>query len=207
MSSFSEKPVEALSDQLTASVDLTNTPTGPAADITAMVFRYRPSLKALAASLLPEDLKSRVDDSDLVQETLLKAVAQADQIRATCPQQLEAWLRETLINSIRDCIRYHGRQQRAVTREQFLPLESLRSTDPSASEQIRKQETRERVLQMVRELPEDYQTVLLLRQQMDLTFPEIGERMQRSPDAVRMLWGRALVALGEKLTAVQDNSH
>ena len=173
-------------------------------DIAAMVFSYRPSLKAIAASLLPEHLKSRVDDSDLVQETLLKAVAQADQIRATYPEQLEAWLKETLVNSVRDCIKFHGRQQRTISREQFLPLESLCSTDPSASELFRKQETKEIVLNAVNDMPEDYRTVLLLRQQMDLTFPEIGERMKRSPEAVRMLWGRALIALGEKLNRVKD---
>jgi len=173
-------------------------------DIAAMVFSYRPSLKAIAAGLLPDHLKSRVDDSDLVQETLLKAVAQADQIRATYPEQLEAWLKETLVNSVRDCIKFHSRQQRSVSKEQFLPLESVRSTDPSASEQVRRAETREIVLNAVTELPDDYRTVLLLRQQMDLTFPEIGERMQRSPEAVRMLWARALVALGDKLNTVKD---
>jgi RNA polymerase sigma-70 factor (ECF subfamily) len=176
----------------------------PSLDIAAVVFSFRPSLKAIAAGLLPDHLKSRVDDSDLVQETLLKAVAQADQIRATQPEQLEAWLKETLVNSVRDCIKFHSRQQRSVSKEQFLPLESLRSTDPSASEQVRKAETNEIVLQAVMGLPDDYRTLLLLRQQMDLTFPEIGERMQRTPEAVRMLWARALVALGDKLNAMKD---
>jgi RNA polymerase sigma-70 factor (ECF subfamily) len=169
-----------------------------------MVFSYRPSVKAIAASLLPEHLKSRVDDSDLVQDTLLKAVTNADQIRATHPEQLEAWLKETLVNSVRDCIKFHSRQQRSVSKEQFLPLETVRSTDLSASEQISKAETNEIVLQAVMGLADDYRTVLLLRQQMDLTFPEIGERMQRTPEAVRMLWARALVALGDKLKAVKD---
>jgi RNA polymerase sigma-70 factor (ECF subfamily) len=203
VSSYSEKPVGELESPVAASQESSNTAIGGQADIAAMVFSYRPSLKAIAASLLPEHLKSRVDDSDLVQETLLKAVAQADQIRATCPEQLEAWLKETLVNSVRDCIKFHGRQQRTISREEFLPLESLCSSDPSASEQIRKQETKEIVLSAVMDMPDDYRTVLLLRQQMDLTFPEIGERMKRTPEAARMLWGRALVALGEKLNRVK----
>lgn len=204
MSSYSHKPVGELADSDPAAVASGMTQIGGPAQIAAMVAACRPSLKAIAASLLPDHLKSRVDDSDLVQETLLKAVAQADQIRATCPAQVEAWLREILINSIRDCIKFHGRQQRSISREQFLPLDPVRATDPSASEQVRKAETREIILNAVTELPDDYRTVLLLRQQLDLTFPEIGERMQRSPDAVRMLWARALVALGEKLKAVRD---
>jgi hypothetical protein len=51
------------------------------------------------------------------QESLLKAVAQADQIRAIYPKQLEAWLKETLVNSVRDCIKFHSRQQRTISRE------------------------------------------------------------------------------------------
>ncbi len=204
VSSYSEKPVGDVESSLAASESMATGPVGGQEDIVALVFNYRPSLKAIAATLLPDHLKSRVDDSDLVQETLLKAVANADQIRAIHPEQLEAWLKETLVNSVRDCIKFHSRQQRSVSKEQFLPLESVRSTDPSASEQVRKTETNEIVLQAVMGLSDDYRTVLLLRQQMDLTFPEIGERMQRSPEAVRMLWGRALVALGDKLNAVKD---
>jgi RNA polymerase sigma-70 factor (ECF subfamily) len=203
MSSIHNEPSDESNLSVAASRDDAMVMVAPTLDIAAMVFSYRPSLKAIAAGLLPDHIKSRVDDSDLVQETLLKAVAQADQIRATCPEQLEAWLKETLLNSVRDCIKFHGRQQRAVSREHFLPLESLRSTDPSASEQIRKQETKEIVLSAVMDMPDDYRTVLLLRQQMDLTFPEIGERMKRTPEAARMLWGRALVALGEKLNRVK----
>lgn len=50
----------------------------------------------------------------------------------------------------------------------------------------------------VNELPEDCKTVILLRQQTDLNFGEIAEQMDRSSDAVRMLWGRAIMMLGEK---------
>lgn len=205
MSTKNKEPDLNLGDALPVSREGANLLNTRPEEMTAGVFSYRPSLKAIAATLLPKHLKSRVDDSDLVQETLLKAVAQADQIRANSPEQLEAWLRETLINSVRDCIRFHGRQQRSVSKEQFLPLETVRSTDPSASEQFRKEETNQIVLNAVMELPEDYRTVILLRQQMDLTFPEIAERMQRSADAVRMLWGRALVALSGRLDAANKD--
>jgi DNA-directed RNA polymerase specialized sigma24 family protein len=49
------------------------------------------------------------------------------------------------------------------------------------------------------QLPDHYQTVILLRQQEDLTFDEIGRRMDRQADGVRMLWGRAVLALGNAL--------
>jgi DNA-directed RNA polymerase specialized sigma24 family protein len=49
------------------------------------------------------------------------------------------------------------------------------------------------------ELPEELKTVILLRQQMDLSFVDIAERMQREVEGVQTLWSQALVVLGRKL--------
>ncbi len=58
---------------------------------------------------------------------------------------------------------------------------------------------REFLWKAVNALPEECKTVILLRQQMDLSFVEIADRMHRSPDDVRTLWGRSILMLGEKL--------
>lgn len=60
-------------------------------------------------------------------------------------------------------------------------------------------EAREFLWKAVNTLPEDSKTVILLRQQMDLSFVEIADRMHQSPDDVQMLWGRAILMLGKKL--------
>ncbi len=73
------------------------------------------------------------------------------------------------------------------------------ASGPTASEELRSTESRDLVWNAVSELSEDYRTVILLRQQMNLSFVDIADNMQRTPDAVRMLWGRAIVALGAKL--------
>jgi RNA polymerase sigma-70 factor (ECF subfamily) len=48
-------------------------------------------------------------------------------------------------------------------------------------------------------LPEDYRRVIALRHQEDLSFEEIGRLLQRSPDAARKLWARAIERLQEEL--------
>jgi len=203
MSSLHSEPDEMLSSNVAASQESMANCRVQTLDVAALALRYRPFLKAIAAAELPEHLKSREDDSDLVQETLLKATREAHQFRGSTVQELESWLRETLLNQIKDCIRFHGRQQRNVGREIAVPVNSVSADDPSASERVRKAEAKELTQQALKELPEEYRKVLLLRQQMDLTFVEIAEHMQRSPDAVRMLWGRAILALGEKLKSLR----
>jgi RNA polymerase sigma-70 factor (ECF subfamily) len=172
-------------------------------DVAAIALRYRPFLKAIAASEFPDSLKPREDDSDLVQEALLKATQQADQFRGTSEPELTAWLREILLNLVHDRIRYHHRLQRSIENEVLFPLESVAAVDATVSEQIRQAEARDLTQRALSELPEDYRNVLLLRQQMGLTFVEIADHLQRSPDAVRMLWGRAILLLGRKLRSLR----
>jgi RNA polymerase sigma-70 factor (ECF subfamily) len=203
MSSLPVEPDHLLTSNVPAAQVAVADYRGLMLDAAALALKYRPFLKAIAAAEFPDHLQSRIDDSDLVQETLLKATRQVDQFRGSTEKELEAWLRETLLNQIRDSLRFHGRQQRDVGIEIAVPLSEIPTSDPTASEQVRKAEAKELIQRALSDLSEDYRTVLLLRQQNDLSFVEISDQMQRSPDAVRMLWGRAILVLGEKLKSLR----
>lgn len=168
-------------------------------DIGAMTLKFRGMLKRVAEQEFPESLRFRLDDSDLVQETLVRALRGADDFRGTTDLELQQWLREILKNQLIDSIRFHNRQQRDIARDFRDPLPELADDTQTPSQAVRQRESHERLWLTVAELPEDYRTVICLRQQMDLSFPEIGERMGKTADAARMLWGRALLMLGEKL--------
>ncbi len=168
-------------------------------DVESVVQKYRPYLKALANEQMPLELRSRQDDSDLVQEVLLRASRESVDFRGTSEAQLEAWLREILSNCVKDSVRHNRRQMRDIRLEQRQIHVGISDSEPSPSEQVRRRETDDLIWQAVERLSEDHRTIILLKQQKGLSFVEIGERMQRSPDAVRMLWSRALVALGEQL--------
>jgi RNA polymerase sigma-70 factor (ECF subfamily) len=203
MSSSPAEPGEMLTANANASQKSAADCRALTLDTAAMALKYRPFLKAIAAAEFPDHLQSRIDDSDLVQETLLRATQNIDQFRGNTEPELEAWLRESLLNQLRDCVRFHSRQQRDVAREFVATDYRVCCGDVTPSEQFRTMETQERLWKVVGELPDDYRTVILLRQQKDLTFVEIAEQMQRTPDAVRMLWGRAIIVLGEKLKSLK----
>ena len=203
MSSLPVEPDQALTTSVAAFHVAAANCRRPTLDVAALILQYRPFLKAIAAAEFPDNLQSRVDDSDLVQETLLKATRQADQFRGSTEAELESWLRETLLNQIRDCVKFNGRQQRDIRIEIPIASSIAAASDPAASEEVRKAETRDLVQKVVNELPDEYRTVILLRQQLDLSFVEMAEQMNRSPDAVRMLWARAILVLGEKLKSLK----
>lgn len=164
---------------------------------------HRPFLKRLAEKEVPAYILARFDSSDVVQETMLKAFHHFDQFVGQTDAEFIGWIRGILLNQIVDTIRHHNRQVRDMTRDRGMPqgLECEKSF--TASELLQKQEQRERLQEALKSMPESYQTVLFLRQEQNLSFPEIGLRMQRSTDAARMLWGRAVVML-TKITQSQD---
>ena len=51
----------------------------------------------------------------------------------------------------------------------------------------------------IAELPDDYRRVIELRSRENRTFQEIGCELNRSPDAARMLWFRAIESLRQAL--------
>ena len=53
-------------------------------------------------------------------------------------------------------------------------------------------------------IPEDYRRVVVWYQYDRLTFKEIGRRLERSAEAARKLWSRALIRLTEELGPAHD---
>jgi RNA polymerase sigma-70 factor (ECF subfamily) len=87
----------------------------------------RAYLKLLASSQVDTLLRQRIDASDLVQQSMLDAVARRDQFRGTTEGELLAWLRAILSNNLIDAFRHYGRAKRDVARNLSLDEEISQS--------------------------------------------------------------------------------
>jgi RNA polymerase sigma factor (sigma-70 family) len=73
--------------------------------------------------------------------------------------------------------------------------EQVDANDRSPSSQVSAGELGDRLRAAIGKLPSDERTVIELHYFQGKTYAQIGEQLNRTPEAVRKLWGRALVRL------------
>ena len=172
---------------------------------------YRRYVRLLARMQLGDRLQGKVDPSDLVQETFLRAHRAFGEFRGQSEADLIGWLRRILARTLANQLRHYQKAaKRNVALEQSidnaldhssqqLQLAVLeRGHSPSA--QARRREQAVLVADALEQLPEHYREVIVLRNFRDLPFPEVAHRMDRSVDSVMHLWPRALARLRQQLS-------
>ena len=73
--------------------------------------RLRDYLRLLARIQLGARPTTRIDPSDIVQQTLMEAFEKRDQFRGTTSEEHAAWLRKILARNVADALRAQGRAE------------------------------------------------------------------------------------------------
>jgi RNA polymerase sigma-70 factor (ECF subfamily) len=170
---------------------------------------YRNYLRLVARALIGQALRVRLDASDLVQETFLKAAREFGQFLGSSEPELTAWLRRILVNTLANQARHHRRQARDFHRQESLEAmldrssqavqQALATPSPSPSTHAVRREQAVLLADALEKLPADYREVFILRNLEHIPFDEVAARMGRSPGAARVLWKRAMDRLGQLL--------
>ncbi len=180
-----------------------------APDQGALLERYRDYLRLLARLQLPTQVQGKLDASDIVQQTLLRAFERLEQLRGQSEGEIAGWLRRILATTLANAIRDLGRQKRDAGLERSIEAALDRSSaclenwlaaeQSSPSEQAQRNE---QVLDLARglaELPETIREVVILRHCQGWTVEAIGQHLHRSRASVASLLRRGLKQLREFL--------
>lgn len=176
---------------------LTRARDGSEEDLSLLFARYGERLLSLIRLRMGPPLRARLESRDILQATLLKAFQDLDHFAGQGSTSFLAWLVRIAENEIRDQADFHRRQRRDVARETGLsaPQAALAARVRSALSQLLVGEERRRLESALESLSPEHREVIVLRRLMELSYPEIGERLGKSPDACRMLFARAMAAV------------
>ncbi len=164
----------------------------------------REYLRVLARVGLDPRLRAKLDESDVVQQTLLEAHRDWDQFRGSGAGERYAWLKQILARNLSNLLRDFTRAKRDVDRE-AVDASSHRlahwlasdQTDPAAA--LQREEETARVALALAALPENQREAVILRHWHDWPVAAIAEQLRATPDAVTGLLYRGLQALRRHL--------
>ncbi len=190
---------------------LTAAQAGSNSSLGQLLQSYQNYLNLLADEELGSAIKVKASASDLVQDSFLEAKRDFGQFTGQSTEEFQAWLRRLLLNNVANVIRsYQGTEKRDISREvpasRCDPDETgpLAGEDRTASSIVMKNELLDALQLAIQKLPGHYQDVIRWRNYDRASFEDIGTRLERSAEAARKLWVRALELLQQKLDASHE---
>ncbi len=181
---------------------MTSEPDLPSIDLE----KYRDYLRLLARMEMDPRLQAKLDPSDLVQETLLKAHQALGQFRFRSEEEVAAWLRKILVNALIDAVRQFGTAARDINLERSLEESASRleawlgAEHSSPSERAERNELLLRLAGALDRLPADQRMAVEWKHLRGESLEAIAREMNRSVTAVAGLLRRGIVRLHALLT-------
>jgi RNA polymerase sigma-70 factor (ECF subfamily) len=169
--------------------------------------RLRAYLRARAQEQLDGQLQVKVSPSDVVQETLLEAHRGFATFRGDTRVEFVMWVQGILNHRVQTAYRrYRGTTKRDIRREIGLhelgeskqPAE-IAMTHSSPSGNAIANEEQSRLDAALRQLSMRHEQVIRLRNELKLSFAEVGTALGCTEDAAQKLWSRAVKHLSRTL--------
>jgi RNA polymerase sigma-70 factor (ECF subfamily) len=171
---------------------------------------FRSYLLLLARMQLDPGPKNRIEPSDIVQQTLLEAHAKADQFQGD-DSALAAWLRQALVNNLRDAWRDLRRDKRDIRREQTMANAVAESSarlegmlvahQSSPSQRAVRNEELLRLADALTQLPEAQREAIVLHHLQGCSLSETARSLGKTDAAVAGLLHRGLKRLREVMSS------
>jgi RNA polymerase sigma-70 factor, ECF subfamily len=160
-----------------------------------LVARYLPRLRRWATGRLPGWARERDDTDDLVQDTVIRALGKLEGFEPQHEGALQAYLRQAVLNRIRDLVRRARRQPAIVPMDEDMTFEGESPLDEAIGA-----EARARYDAGLSALSAADQEAIIGRIEMGYDYDELAAvRGKPSPAAARMAVRRALLRLAEKM--------
>jgi len=161
--------------------------------------RHLPRLRRWASGRLPGWARDRGDTDDLVQETVVQTLKRLGTFEPTREGALQAYLRQAVMNGIRDAIRRAGRRPAAVPLDEQMP-----GRDLSPLERAIGQDAAERYEAALATLKPGDREAIIGRIELGYDYAELAAALGKpSSEEARIAVRRALLSLAEEMRDVR----
>jgi RNA polymerase sigma-70 factor (ECF subfamily) len=177
---------------------------------------YRKYLTVLAELNLDRQLRGKLDASDVVQQTMLRAYAALGELRSLRPEVRARWIRQILARTLADAVKHYRRDKRAIGLERSLEAAIDRSASgveawlaadqTSPSQCAARDEDWLRLIDALAELPRTMREVVVLKHCQGWTLQQIAARIDRTVPAVASLLRRGLAHLRQRMSDGEETS-
>lgn len=174
--------------------------------LSELFVKYRDQLRRIVAARLDCRLRSRLDASDVIQDTLVEASRRIDEYLANPILPFDRWLSGLAEQNSVAAYRRHVQTQKRSLRTEC-PLDSSASSGGIASasrqrnplEELLVREDRRLVADAMKRLNDSDRQIIHWRYFEDLRFAKIGKRLDISEDAATKRVRRAMLRLSRLL--------
>ncbi len=186
---------------------LTQIQGGRSEAVDRLLARYRDYLRGIIDVRMDPRLRSRVDVSDVVQETQLEVAQRLPDFLKRRPMPFRLWLRKTAMERLlREREQHVTAKRRTVTREVPLPFRSsmqlaarMLGKVSTPSERASRRELVQGVRGAIAQLPDIEREIVLMMDFENLTSREAAAVLGFDASTVRRRHGRALIRLHQLL--------
>ena len=160
-----------------------------------LMARHVKPLRRWISGRLPRWARDLADTDDLVQDTLLRTFRKMEDFKPQSVGSLQAYLRQAVLNRMRDEIRRKGRAPAMID------LDDVRlEARGSPLEDAIGQQALERYEAALARLRPDEREAIIARVEMDYSYEEMAEAFDKpSAEAARKAAKRALLRLAEEM--------
>lgn len=157
----------------------------------ALVKRFLHPLRRWAHGRLPSKARGNGDTEDLVQISVMRALSRIEQFRNGGKGSFLVYLRQILLNELRDEIRRGNRNPDAVEIDEELVDKNM----PSPVEMVVGQDCLSHYERTLGTLNKRQQRMIVMRVEFSMSYAEIALALGETPDGVRMMIARAMLKL------------
>lgn len=160
-----------------------------------LLHRYVPALRRWARGRLPRWARDLADTEDIVQDAVLKSFRRLENFEYRHEGALQAYLRQVVMNRVRDECRRAGRRPASGELDEDTPGDGASPLEAAIGAQaVDRYET------ALGTLRSEDREAIVARVEMGFSYAEVAVMLDKpSPDAARVAVARALVRLAEAM--------